>query len=126
MCQEIGNQNNEINQGTQGYQGLLYSSKCAIKSVAWAVQQKTCESIIWLICTARLSRSHQHQCAVTVMRSRELMLDVPHCFLLLGFVLFFSFLHLISVSFCGLASLHLEKKKKTDKRENPAGMFYIL
>lgn len=58
--------------------------------------------------------------------NRELMLDVDTVFFLFCFVLF-TLVHFISVSFCGLALLHLEKKKKRKKnRQKRKSRWYVL
>lgn len=56
------------------------------------------------------------------MDERGTIVDVATVFLgCFFFFNFLTFLHLNSI-FCGLALLHLKKKKK----ENPCGIFYIL
>lgn len=98
---------------------MLYSSKCAIKSVARVVQQKPV--FIWkyylveMYCMALGASQHQVHVQSPGWMNRELMLDVDTVFFLFCFVLF-TLVHFISVSFCGLALLHLEKKKRKKKQ----------
>lgn len=71
-----------------------------------------------------MSQSASGPCAVTWMDEQRTNAQRRHCFLPGFFCLFvcLTFLHLISVSFCGLALLHL-KKKNTQKKKS---RWYVL